>query len=518
MLRIWFSYYVDPVESFRDDGSSGLILKSLRLSNIFIPDNFSGPNVFKWKYIESQEKRTKEGTQYINKFADKIKSHLKIINGQKCFEIEGVALVLHEEMKVSYYECEVDISLSNYFSKAVHENSIDSWYENGEIDFVITQKVLDIIKSEREIYFADNFLNDLKQIVSENNHYKDELDFFKENDIYVPKAQQIKPFAFARKYATSKYPVFINGETGTGKEIIAKLINFYFGKDKPFVRINCAAIPDTLAESELFGTRQGAFTGAVNRDGQLVQADKGILFLDEIGELSLPIQAKLLRFSEDGQVTPVGYNPQGRIQPRQVDVKIVLATNKNVDQMVRNGQMREDFYYRLLNKFEIKLSPLRDWDKNEILDIAQTLAMKIYNKENKSFKGFSKQFEKHLLNYKWPGNIRELENYLIKASFNCNFKETIKQTDIPFPRGRIDDEEGSVSLMVNRLLEYRKTNQIKLKDLLFDIKKRCYNKIIASHTHNSVIRRQQIVEELGCNVGDHMLSDLIKKFKTHKID
>lgn len=210
--------------------------------------------------------------------------------------------------------------------------------------------------------------------------------------------------------ARSTASVFITGESGTGKEVCAQAIHRHSPRaGQPFVPLNCAAIPRDLLESEIFGHVRGAFTGAVaDRDGAATMADGGTLFLDEIGEMDPAMQTKLLRFLQDGSFQRVGGNRLER-----VDVRIICATNRDPAAEVKAGRFREDLYYRL-HVLPINMPPLRARGQ-DIIDIAQTLLLSYAAEEGKRFRGLSASAEQVLLNYEWPGNIRQLQNIIRHA-------------------------------------------------------------------------------------------------------
>ena len=199
--------------------------------------------------------------------------------------------------------------------------------------------------------------------------------------------------------------VHIQGESGTGKELIAKTLHVASSrKDGPFVAINCAAIPENLMESELFGYERGAFTGAARgKKGLLALAHKGSFFLDEISEMPLSMQAKLLRVLEEREFYPLGGE-----KPIKVDVRIIVASNKNLEDEVQKGNFRKDLYYRI-HVIPIKLPPLRE-RKEEIPDLARYFLEKMNKKMNKKINGFSPSVLQKLFLHSWPGNVRELEN------------------------------------------------------------------------------------------------------------
>lgn len=205
--------------------------------------------------------------------------------------------------------------------------------------------------------------------------------------------------------APSEATILIHGESGTGKELIAGAIHFNsHRKAGPFIKINCAAITETLLESELFGHEKGSFTGADRRkEGKFVQASGGSLFLDEVSEMSLMMQAKLLRVIQEREITRVGGE-----QVITVDVRLIVATNKDLLALTASGRFREDLYYRL-NVVNLNLPPLRE-RKEDIPLLAQHFLEKFSAINNKSIKGFTPQTMDHLIRHDWPGNVRELMN------------------------------------------------------------------------------------------------------------
>ncbi|MEJ7734997.1 MAG: sigma 54-interacting transcriptional regulator, partial [Polyangiaceae bacterium] len=225
----------------------------------------------------------------------------------------------------------------------------------------------------------------------------------------------LEVFRKVQKVAATDISVLISGETGTGKELIAKeLHRRSLRADGPFVPINCGAIPENLIESELFGHVKGAFTGAVlTRNGKFQQADKGTLFLDEIGELPLNLQVKLLRALQERVVFRVGDS-----KAEKVDIRVVAATNKNLEDEIRNGQFREDLYYRL-NVVPLWLPPLRDRG-DDVLVIAKVLLSKYADELGSAVRGFSPAGLAAIKKYAWPGNIRQLENRIKKALVLCD--------------------------------------------------------------------------------------------------
>ncbi|MCY6958045.1 sigma 54-interacting transcriptional regulator [Clostridium brassicae] len=215
--------------------------------------------------------------------------------------------------------------------------------------------------------------------------------------------------------AKSNSTILLRGESGTGKEVFAKAIQKLSDrKDKKFVTINCAALPDNLIESELFGYEKGSFTGAniSGKEGLFKEADGGTLFLDEIGEVSLVLQAKLLRVLQEGVIRKIGSNKE-----EKVDVRIIAATNRNLEEMIKRKEFREDLYYRL-NVIPIYIPPLRE-RLEDIPNLVSFFIYKLNKRLNKTISGAELDFINALMEYNWPGNVRELENVIERAMNLC---------------------------------------------------------------------------------------------------
>ena len=226
-------------------------------------------------------------------------------------------------------------------------------------------------------------------------------------------------------FASTDSSVLINGESGTGKEIAARSIHKVSErKDGPFVKVNCAAIPRDLIESELFGHKKGSFTGAVqDRKGAFIQADKGVLFLDEIGDLPIELQPKLLHAVEEKTITPIGAG-----SPTPVSIKILSATNLNLEAMVDASKFRADLFYRL-STICLNMPALRD-KPTDISELALFFIKKFCLEFKKPVLKIADKAIHALENYSWPGNIRELKNVIERAALTCN-KETITQDNLP---------------------------------------------------------------------------------------
>ncbi len=230
--------------------------------------------------------------------------------------------------------------------------------------------------------------------------------------------------------APSSASVLITGETGSGKEIVARTIHKLSPRATgPFVAINCSAIPETLMESEIFGHERGAFTGAAERRiGCFELADAGTLLLDEIGEMPAPTQAKLLRVLEDRKVRRLGSKTE-----TPVDVRVLAATNKDPEQAVSSGQLRQDLYFRL-NVFHIGLPPLRD-HKEDIAPLVEHILRDVNAKHGKHVRGIGAEVLDIFMGHTWPGNIRELRNVLERASIMCE-KDLITRANLPGEFGK----------------------------------------------------------------------------------
>lgn len=255
-------------------------------------------------------------------------------------------------------------------------------------------------------------------------------------------------------------PVLITGETGTGKELVAESVaqlSSRFGK--PFVVVNCAAVPENLLEAELFGFEKGSFTGAVSaKEGMLKIADEGCVFFDEIGELPLPLQGKLLRFLQTQTFYPIGSTREV-----QVNVRVISATNRDLASMVREGKFREDLYHRL-RVTSIHIPPLRE-RKKDILPLVHFFVHRYKHTGPRPIKGISKEFLKKLISHDWPGNIRELENTIRSAIVmgKTPYLTTYELTELgshpPGERSSSADSLASVLVpMVKELVEKKERN------------------------------------------------------------
>lgn len=255
-----------------------------------------------------------------------------------------------------------------------------------------------------------------RKLEDENLYLKEEIRTHKNFENIISEDENfLNILSSIEQVANSDAPCLIYGETGTGKELIARAIhNLSDRKDASFICVNCAAIPESLFESELFGHEKGAFTGATSqRKGKFELADKGTLFLDEIGEIPLSLQAKLLRAIQESSIERVGGSNIIRL-----DIRIVAATNRDLQKEVDNDNFRSDLYYRL-NVFPIDLPPLRE-RKNDIPVLARFFLDKYAKKYKKNIKGISEKSVNEFKQYNWPGNVRELENVVERAVIISN--------------------------------------------------------------------------------------------------
>lgn len=256
-----------------------------------------------------------------------------------------------------------------------------------------------------------------------------------------------------KKVAPTDLNLLIVGESGTGKELVARAIHrLSKGKSNPFVPVNCGALPETLFESELFGYEKGAFTGASRtKPGLLEFANDGTFFFDEIGDMSMALQVKLLRMLEEHKIRRIGGQKE-----IDINVRIIAATNKNIEQLIQLGRFREDLYYRL-SHFTIEVPPLRS-RQEDIIPLANHFLYNLYSKGQNKKRRFSPEAEEFLKSYTWPGNVRELQNVINRAFF-LSSGDIISDTEIPLPtakKEKIIDEtiiDVSYKIAKERILE-----------------------------------------------------------------
>lgn len=332
--------------------------------------------------------------------------------------------------------------LLSYYPEARLLVSRQPVFTKGKIAGALGRYVaLDMYALKQKLWDRDDFLKIMSRIrirdimiqtsrlFTELNAYRD--DFQRSNTalagieaIIGSSQKHLKDMIL--RLASSPSAVLITGESGVGKELYAHAIHFHSDRsEQPFVKVNCAAIPENLLESELFGYVDGAFTGARRggKMGKFELANKGTIFLDEIGEMPWSMQAKLLRVLQEKEVERVGDS-----KPRNVDVRIVSATNADLEQLVAAHKFRHDLYYRL-NVVKLYIPPLRD-RKQDILPLAEHIIMKLNTKLRQNVCGLSESAQRLLIDYNWPGNVRELTNVLEMAMNFCQNQEIMPE-DLP---------------------------------------------------------------------------------------
>ncbi|MCL5422115.1 MAG: sigma-54 dependent transcriptional regulator [Nitrospirae bacterium] len=332
--------------------------------------------------------------------------------------------------------------------------------------FASVESAVETMKKGASDYIVKPFLNEeikitikrvleQKRLVEENIALRQQLSQRMGCMDFVANSEaMLSVIATLEKVIPTKSNILMLGESGTGKGLIAEMVHCNSPRrDKPFISINCSAIPEGLLESELFGYKKGAFTGAVaDKTGLITMADQGTLFLDEIGDMPPNLQAKLLKVLESSEVTPLGDT-----RSRVVDVRLITATNQDLEQKIKEKAFREDLYYRL-NVIEIRIPPLRE-RKEDILMLVNHF-LKRYSEENKkTIKGFDSDAMGILMKYEWPGNVRELRNVTERAVVLCP-GDVITAAELPevlkkngsAPPGQ--QETSSLKLSVS---EYEKT-------------------------------------------------------------
>jgi len=325
----------------------------------------------------------------------------------------------------------------------VMKNVIDAM-KLGAFDYIT--KPFDL----NEIYLLIEKIQGIESLKEEVHNLRSEL-----KRKYIPESLESiigeskgmrEVFKLIGRVADKDVTVLITGESGTGKELVAKVLHYNSRRiSKPFVVINCAAIPETLLESELFGHEKGAFTDATAlKIGKFQQADGGTIFLDEIGDMGLDLQAKLLRVLQDGEFYRVGGS-----KAIKIDVRVIAATNKNLEDAVRSGQFREDLYYRL-NVINIHLPPLRE-RRGDIKLLIEHFLNKLPKELGTERKHISREAENLLIHYHWPGNIRELENVL-KRAIVLTGMDTITPEHLPIS---ISQSAGQEKIFLEDLIEAR---------------------------------------------------------------
>jgi len=356
-----------------------------------------------------------------------------------------------------------------------------------------------------EYPFSEKELEQIKSKVSLKENNEKNIIYFKGSSSsdgiicqylcsIIGSSPQLKEICkLAGEVAPTDIPVLITGETGTGKELLARGI-WKLSKrvNKPFIAINCAAIPENLIESELFGYEKGAFTGADrSKPGKFETADGGTIFLDEIGELPLSAQSKLLRVLQEGTFYRLGGNKEIK-----VDVRVMAATNRNLEKMISEGKFREDLYYRL-NFIHLHLPPLRE-RREDIPYIVECIVNKYNQKLNKNIVGASEEYLNRLMQQPWEGNIRELENVVVRSMILCR-NNILGLPDLEFleqtkPERKSEQLEKNVEQTIRKLVKESLKNG-KIGELE-DIIEKTIIKTVLESVGNNQVKAAQI---LGIN-------------------
>jgi Nif-specific regulatory protein len=295
--------------------------------------------------------------------------------------------------------------------------SVDRTYEKGYA-LKVGEKLLSVVATmiAQHVINLETIRREKEQLRNENKRLRGELENkYRITNIIGNSNKMREVYQMISQVCRSNATVLVRGESGTGKELVANSVHYSSLRAKgPFIKVNCAAIPANLIESELFGHEKGAFTGAIKQKmGKFELAHKGTLFLDEIGSIGLDVQANLLRVLQEKEFERVGGQ-----KTHKVDVRIIAATNKNLEQAVEEGSFRGDLYYRL-NVFPIYMPPLRE-RKTDILLLADFFLEKYALENTKEIKRFSTPAIDMLMDYHWPGNVRELENCIERAVLLCD--------------------------------------------------------------------------------------------------
>ncbi len=424
--------------------------------NTLINSDYSDPNALLTRIVESATRLTEgEASSLLLINPDDNKLYFEVALGSKGPEVqrfslnkgEGIAgWVVEKNRSLIVNDVESDTRFFSNISKAVGFTTRNILAAPMRIRDTCVG-VLEILNkkdgkdfTESDLWWLEIFANQAALAIQNARSFqkaRDQIDFLSEqvteskgyHTMIAASPAMLEKVDLVKRVAPTDSSVLILGESGVGKELFAEQLHLNSRRvDRPFVRVNCAALPESLLESELFGHVKGAFTDA-NRDriGRFELADGGTIFLDEIGELPLSLQAKLLRVLQERTFEKVGAS-----EPVSVDVRIVAATNRDIETEVSEGRFRRDLYYRL-NVLPLYIPPLRSRPE-DIPGLAQFFLKRLNHETKKQIRGFTNEAMEQLLSYSWPGNVRELENAIERAVVICRGDEILPD-DLVLQRG-----------------------------------------------------------------------------------
>ncbi len=380
-------------------------------------------------------------------------------------EMDGIKLL--EIIRKKY----PDISVIMITAHGTIETAVDAM-KKGAKDYILKPLRLDEILSKVDT------ISQLKSLIKENQYLREKLSQkYNFNNIIGKNRKMLELFDLIKDIAKTNSTVLITGESGTGKELIANAIHFNSDRvKKPFVKVNCGVLAENLLESELFGHVKGAFTGAIrDKLGRFEMANGGTIFLDEIGDISLNMQLKLLRVLQEGEFERVGGT-----ETIKVDVRIIAATNRDLQELMRKGEFRQDLYYRL-NVIPIEVPPLRE-RKDDIPLLITHFLTKFNEQFNKNIDSIDDEAMQCLQEYDWPGNIRELENLVERAVvLNKTGRLTLKD----FPPYIVQKQEPAMEVEID--------SDQSLNDLVDNFEKQIIMKALRENNFNKL----RTAEKLG---------------------
>lgn len=350
--------------------------------------------------------------------------------------------------KIKQLNIQTDVIIITAFGSL---NTAISALRNGASDYILKPMEFD------EIILKIKRLFEVRNLLLENRILRNEIQRHYDFENIIGKSKPIKKvYEMIKTVTETDSTVLITGKSGTGKELVARAIHYNSKrKGKPFIAFNCGAIVENLVESELFGHKKGAFTGALyDKEGFIKAADKGTLFLDEISEMPLSLQVKFLRVLQERE-----FNPVGQTSKVKVDIRIIASTNRNLKEEIKEGRFREDLYYRL-NVIEINLPSLKE--RIEDIPLLANHFLDKYRKQmNKNIKGFDKYVMNAFINYKWQGEVRELENIVERAVIFCN-EDFISTENLPKSFKENISEFNASGTLEDSLRDFEKNHILKI--------------------------------------------------------